>query len=300
MLLTLRLFCLALCMVAANASASCPPLGTTRVELQALKSKAFVVPDDATPDRDQLALGLLDCLSDPDPELRDGIAFEGLAGWMRSNALSDKTLVVIYKQLLALMNGEPADPEGFARPFAALVLSEVARSDKERGFLSQTQLNSLVAAGSEYMTSITDYRGFDPKQGWRHGVAHAADLLAALADHPKVDNAGLQRIVAAVGTQVIPRDSHFYIFSEPQRLARPLILAAQRGVMTMEQWRSWLAAYAKLPGGGSLYASIPGLSRRHNLQELLLVLYTNVNESGNETLRESLRRPVIAVLMAIN
>jgi hypothetical protein len=79
-----------------------------------------------------------------------------------------------------------------------------------------------------------------------------------------------------------------------------LILAAQRGVMTMDEWRTWLSAYARLPGGGSLYASIPGLSRRHNLQELLLVLYTNVNESANETLRESLRRPVIEVIMAIN
>lgn len=298
--MTIRLFCLALCLATATASASCPPAGVSKIDLLSLKSKAFVVPDGATPDRDALALGLLDCLSDPDPELRDGVAYEGLAGWMRGNTLSDETLVGIYTRLMAMMGGKPADPEGFAQPFAALVLSELVRSDKERGFLSQAQLDALVVAGSEYMASITDYRGFDPKQGWRHGVAHTADLLGALADHPKVDNAGLQRIVTAVGTQVIPGNSHFYIFGEPQRLARPLALAAQRGVMTMDEWRTWLSAYAKLPGGGSLYASIPGLSRRHNLQELLLVLYTNVNESANETLRESLRRPVIQVIMAIN
>jgi hypothetical protein len=70
--------------------------------------------------------------------------------------------------------------------------------------------------------------------------------------------------------------------------------------MSTEEWRTWLAVYAKQPDRGSLYASIPGLSRRHNLQALLFALYVNVNESANETLRESMRRPVIQVIMAIN
>lgn len=295
-----RLMCLVMGIAAAAASASCPPDGITEAELLALKSNAFAYPDDAKPNRDALALGLLGCLSDPDPDLRDGIAFNGLATWMGTNALTDETLVEIYTRLLALMKGEPVDAQGFAQPFAALVLSEMVRSDKERGFLSQAQLDALVVAASDYMESIKDYRGFDPRQGWRHGVAHSADLLSRLADHPRVNQKGLQRIVAAVGTQVIPGNSHFYIFGEPLRLARPLILAAQRGVMPMEEWRTWLAAYAKQPGGGSLYASTSGLSRRHNLQELLLALYINVNESANETLRESLRKPVIEVVMAIN
>lgn len=298
--LFLRTLCLCLCLASTAALASCPPAGITRAELLALKSNAFVYPKDATPDQATLALGLIGCLSDPDPVLRDGIAYEGLAGWMRNNALGDETLVEIYTRLMPMLKGEPADPQGFAQPFAALVLSEVVLSDKERGFLSAQQLAALVEAGSDYMASITDYRGFDPKQGWRHGVAHTADLLVRLADHPKVDQAGLKRIVDAVGTQVIPGGSHFYIFSEPQRLARPLILAAQRGVMPMEEWRSWLAAFAKQPGGEPLFSSIPGLSRRHNLQGLLFALYINVNESGNETLRESLRRPVIETIMAIN
>jgi hypothetical protein len=296
----LRLSCLFLCLVSSVASASCPPDGITRAELLALKSNAFSYPDDATPNRNALAIGLIGCLSDPDPELRDGVAYEGLSGWMRNNSLSDETLIAMHARLLALMKGEPVDPEGFAQPFAALVLSELVRSDKERGFLADGQLDALVAAGSDYMASITDYRGFDPTQGWRHGVAHAADLLTRLADHPKVDQQGLQRIVSAVGTQVVPGNSHFYIFGEPARLARPIVLAAQRGVMSTEEWRTWLAVYAKQPDRGSLYASSPGLSRRHNLQALLFALYVNVNESANETLRESMRRPVIQVIMAIN
>jgi hypothetical protein len=122
----------------------------------------------------------------------------------------------------------------------------------------------------------------------------------ALADHPKIDDAGLRRIIAAVASQVVAHDEHFYVFGEPERLARPLLFAARRGIMDATAWASWLNGFTKDPQGASLYASIEGLSRRHNLQALLLVLHVNASESKNEILRESLRKPTLDALRAIN
>jgi hypothetical protein len=42
--------------------------------------------------RQALALGLVDCLGDPDPFLRDDIAFGMLESWMRSEKLDLATL----------------------------------------------------------------------------------------------------------------------------------------------------------------------------------------------------------------
>src|SRR5690349_10540315 len=70
---------LSLACFALPARAACPPEGNTREQLEALKVLKWTVPDAA--ERQVLAEGLVDCLGDADPKLRDGIAYEALAHW---------------------------------------------------------------------------------------------------------------------------------------------------------------------------------------------------------------------------
>ena len=63
--------------------------------------------------RNALALGLPGCLSSPDPALRDGIAYEALAQWMRRDQLDLATRRRLRDRLLAMLQ-EP-DAEGFRR-----------------------------------------------------------------------------------------------------------------------------------------------------------------------------------------
>jgi hypothetical protein len=51
---------------------------------------------------------------------------------------------------------------------------------------------------------VRDYRGFDTAEGWRHGVAHGADLALQLVLNPAVDKPQIERLLAAVGRQVAP------------------------------------------------------------------------------------------------
>ena len=79
-----------LCVVATGAvSAACPPEGWTRESLATLKSQDFVVADANA--RQTLAIGLLDCLADPDPDLRDSTAFEALSRWLRADSVDPAT-----------------------------------------------------------------------------------------------------------------------------------------------------------------------------------------------------------------
>lgn len=279
--------------------AQCPPLSMEKTELARLKKSQFLVADDANPSRDALAIGLLDCLASPDPFLRDEVAFEALSAWLRGNQLSTATQQELFERLLPQIASDIPDKEGFRRPFAALVLAELARADRKQEFLSDMQSAQLVEAASAYLESVRDYRGFDERNGWRHGIAHGSDLLMQLSLNPRLAKADLERILRALSSQIAPENGHFYTYGEPERLARPLMFAASRGVKTAEEWRTWFSAIAAIPSKGSLFASESGLSRRHNLQSLLLVLYFELNESKDAKLRAVLLQPVVETLATL-
>ena len=72
------------------AQARCALAGEPSASLAQWKAAGFAVADPA--ERNRRALGLTDCLGDPDPFLRDGIAFEALSAWMRGKQLDADTL----------------------------------------------------------------------------------------------------------------------------------------------------------------------------------------------------------------
>lgn len=261
----------------AQQSSACAPAGYSRARLDALKAAEWAVADDAQ--RNALALGLAECLGDPDPAVRDGIAFEAITAWGRARALAPETLAALNANLQAKLSA--SDANGFQRPFAALVLSEVARTDRVAPWMSAEQRAALVNASVAYLEGIRDYRGFDEREGWRHGVAHASDLMLQLVLNPNVDRAQLERIRNAIGSQVAPQ-GHSYIYGESERLARPILYMAQRNVFSEEEWTAWFTALAgdQASWGNRWFASNAGLARRHNLTQFVSVVYINAKASG--------------------
>lgn len=273
---------LAFCLLASPVLAtSCPPAGLDRAKLLALKEAGFEVADDSR--RQSLARELLACLSHPDPWLRDGVAFEAYSTWMRGNLLDAGTRAELLTQLTLMLQPDARERDGFRQPFAALVLSEVARTDRLAAWMTPGQRTRLVDDAARYLSAVRDYRGFDAREGWRHGVAHGADLATQLALNPGVDRAGLDRLLAAVAVQITPA-AHAYVDGESERLARPVLFAAQRGLHTADEWQNWLLAVsapAPLPDWGAAFQSREGLTKRHNLFAFLYALYVNVRESGD-------------------
>lgn len=261
----------------AQQTAACRPAGYDRAQLDALKAAGWTVADDAQ--RNALALALAECLGDSDPTLRDGIAYEGLQAWMRARALSPQTLAALNANLQAKLTAP--DANGFQRPFAALVLSEVARTDRVEAWLTAEQRAQLVNASVAYLEGVRDYRGFDEREGWRHGTAHASDLMLQLVLNPNVDRAQLERIRAAIGSQIAPT-GHFYIYGESERLARPILYMAQRNVFTEAEWTAWFTELTGTPESwsGNWWATNAGLARKHNLTAFASVIYLNADISG--------------------
>lgn len=274
-------------------SASCVPGGMQRGELLALKAAKWQVPEDAR--RQQLALGLVDCLADPDPVLRDEVAFEALSAWLRAEKLTTATVQSLRAALLPRLAA--ADPQGFGRPFAALALAEVARVDRRKPYLSPAERHELLTAATAYLSGVRDYRGYDEPAGWRHGVAHGADLMLQLALNPALGKPEHEAILEAIASQVLP--THFYIYGEGERLMAPVFYLARRDTLTAAQWEAWLtrlaAARKPLPP-----VSQAALAQAHNLKQFLYPLFAALSQSQDAAQRERLLPAVTRALKALD
>lgn len=289
---------LAAALLAGSAHATCPPDSVTRVQLSELRGAKWEIADESR--RAALALGLLDCLAHPDPLLRDEIAFEALQGWMRADKLPTATLQTMRTTLLTRLKGP--DAPGFTQPFAALVLAEVARADRRKPFLSSAERSGLVREAASWLSALRDYRGFDEAEGWRHGVAHGADLMLQLSLNPALDKPDHEAMLAAIAVQVLPAGPyfpHFYQFGEGERLMAPVFHLARRDTLSAADWDAWFARLAA-PVMQKGPTSMASLARRHNLKAFLLPLYASLAESRDEAQRARLLPIVTKTLKLID
>jgi hypothetical protein len=282
--LILAFLALALSRVAVGA---CPPDGYDVQKLRALKDQHFVIADAA--ERKAFAKDLLACLASPDAELRDRIAYEAYAAWRHNKALDADTWKHIERALLANLDANQVDPAGVIKPFAALVLVEAVKADRAAPYLDDAERHALLSAAIAYFVGVRDYRGFDTDVGWRHGVAHAADLLAQLALLPSFGKAELDRILAALATQIVASDAHFYTYGESERMAEAVATVAVRGMHTTQEWDAWLSKIADpapFQHWGEAYWSQAGLAKRHDAMAFLLALYADTVDDKRVSLAQ--------------
>lgn len=273
---------LAALLAAPDLQAACTPGGMTSQQLTSLKAAKFALPDAAQ--RNRVALDLVECLGDPDPAVRDGMAYEGISTWLRGKQLDSATVVSLYTRLAQSL-ASSGDQAGFRKPFAVLVLSEVARADRITPTFSPAQLDSLVSIAAAWMHDVDDYRGFVDGQGWRHGIAHGADLVLQLALNPRISAAQLVTLMDATRTKVAPPGKAVLVHTEGERLARAVFYSHRRGLLDDAWWKGWLgpvASPAPLANWNDAWQSEAGLARRHNTLEFLYSLHYFALSAGDD------------------
>lgn len=262
---------------------ACMPEGYDRDRLAALRTSEFRFADEG--ERAGFALAIVECLASPDPYLRDSIAYEALAGLIRRAELGAADLLVLRDALYAKLDG--TDPEGVAAPFAALVLSEVARTDRVGAWMSVHERGAMIGRAVSYVSGVNDYRGYVEGEGWRHGVAHGADWLLQLALNENVSIEQQREILRAVAAQVSPT-GHSYIFGESDRLARVALFMASRSRLGSEEWAAWVEGVSQVRHVGDwsdVFFSEAGLAHRHNVRAFLsaLLVGSEIGEAAGPT-----------------
>jgi len=256
----------------------------SKEEVKRIKQAEFK--DITNEELNKYALDLLSCVGSPDPEMRDGIVYESLSYLLRQKRIDDKTKVQLTRELTTVLQSED-DRGGYLKPFAALDLSELARADRIDPYLSDLQRAELATAAADYLTNLTDYRGYDEREGWRHGVAHTADLILQLSLNEKIIEPQLRAMRVAVASQIAP-DNHAYIHGESERLARPILYMARRGIFTQEDWDGWfakLADPAPFEAWSDVFTSEKGLAKLHNTKAFLNSIHLNASVTENTNIK---------------
>jgi hypothetical protein len=266
--------------VAAKTSDSCTVARPADGNLKAFAATYFPAASDAAID------ALIACLGDPDPAVRDDFAFALWTQGLRGKHLKPDDLRHAGERLTAIL-AAPDDKAGFHRPFAALALSEVARADRVEPFLTEAELHALAVTGATYLRGVSDYRGFIVGEGWRHGVAHGADLLMQLALNPRLSRADADLLLGAIAAQVAPAGTHAYVHGEARRLARPLLLLAKRPDIDDAAWAAWFQALhpGDAPRWKAPYASAEGPAAVHNSSAFGDAVYVAASESQDPQVR---------------
>lgn len=288
-------FSLLLALLPASTTSACPPEDTTPEMLHAWRQAPASLEDAGQ--RTRLALALTACLDHTDPTWRDDIGLGLLSGWMRAGLLGTATLRALRDRGFARMEGD--DGDGFGKPFAALMLAEISRTDRVAAWMTSAERETMVQQAAGYLDEIRDYRGYDATHGWRHGVAHAADWLMQLSLNTALDKAQADRMLAAIANQVMPPNGHAYTEGEYERLARPVLYLAGRGLHAREEWNAWLGRLSATLGDSAIaWRDKDWIARRHNLHVFLAALNVQLGASTHPAL-EDLRSEVAIALKTI-
>ncbi|MFC3030935.1 DUF2785 domain-containing protein [Pseudoalteromonas fenneropenaei] len=254
-------------------------------ELSALKTQQFIPTPPAT--IAQTAQQLLTCIGHPNPHIRDGVVYEAYQHWLRGKQLDEAATRQLLNALMTNLKNAALDEDKFLTAFSALILAEVVRVDRITPYLSSDERQQVVDATANLMRSIDDYRGFNAREGWRHLVAHTADIALQLALNPEISEAQAATLVTALLSQVSPTE-HAYHFGEPKRLALPLVYFYLRGKIAraalVEQLKL-LASPAPFATWQEMYQSELGLAKIHNTTAFFNVLYVMVSQNQHEQLQ---------------
>lgn len=280
---------------AGAALADCQSQGLVHTQLQILKSAEWKLDDEVK--LQSLALAAADCLAAPDPELRDELSFDALSAWMRSEKLHLATLTALRVKMLAALQMQ-SDNNGFLQPFAILTLSELVRADRRKPYLSQPERIEIVNAGSAYLRELHDYRGFDETEGWRHGIAHSADLMLQLALDTALEKPQHETMLAAITTQIAP-STHFYQYGEGVRLMTAVYYLAKTDSFNKRDWDNWFNKLMEQSIVSGPYTQAK-LAQRHNVSAFLLPLYFSVRESADANLKANMLPAIRDALRKVN
>ncbi len=214
---------------------------------------------------DSLAVALLQCLSSPNAELRDEIAYGLMTTWLRSKSLSPERQLFLVQQLSTNLASRGTETS-LQRSFSALILSELLRADALKAFMTDAQRDVLLHTSSAALSEEDDYRGWDETLGWVHPIAHMADVMWRFALHPALNETQAQEILQAVGNKAAVSEA-FYHFNEGDRLARPITILLRREAASPEEFTEWLAQFEtpkSTSSWGEAFGSREGLAELHN------------------------------------
>ncbi|WP_395692538.1 DUF2785 domain-containing protein [Nocardioides sp.] len=268
---------------------------------QQVHATGLAVPQDRP--LDDLTAELTRMLGDPDPALRDGIAYPTLTTWIDRGVYDDLLGGLGDGMAVGLQVGlgETGTDTVFRRSFSALVLGECIARDNARPLLASGKILEWGDRVATWLLRERDLRAFVPARGWAHAVAHGADTLAVLAQSPHLAQPELTVVLDVIADRVLLPVDRLFTSGEPDRLAFATMNVLRRNVVPLRVLEPWVRRLAASAGTRSSYDGRDPYLLGGNAESFLRALYFQLAMGGRPPqVRSDLLLVVVDALKATN
>ncbi|HEY6740489.1 MAG TPA: DUF2785 domain-containing protein [Actinopolymorphaceae bacterium] len=205
-----------------------------------VRASGFALPDDRS--LDDLTAELVQMIGDPDPTIRDGIAYPVLSTWIDEGVYDD--LLTGFgdgvSEGLFVGLGESETDSVLRRSFSALLLAEaVARDDVARVVHSDAIFRWGDRAASWFVRE-RDLRGYVEGRGWAHAIAHGADLIGALGRSHHFGKLELTVLLDVIADRLLTPTPYRLTHGEDDRLAYAVMAILHRNQIGIEVLEPWI------------------------------------------------------------
>ena len=191
----------------------------------------------------ELTSELTAMLGDPNPAVRDGIAYPTLNAWI-AQGVYDDLLEGLGDGMAAGLTvglGEDGTDTVFRRSFSALVLGECIGRDNQQHLVPARAMVNWGDRLASWFIRERDLRGFVTHKGWAHGVAHGADAIGELAISEAMGRLELTVLLDVIADRLLLPTQYHLVHGELDRVARATMRILRRDLVGVEVIEPWLA-----------------------------------------------------------
>lgn len=159
--------------------------------------------------------------------IRDELIYEAFCTMLDHNHISKEQIkriafTLIESPYLFYRMQEESDSAVIKRSFSVLFLAAILEWEQDKNLFSVDEYHKIVEAILKYFSEEKDYRGYVPKYGWLHAVAHGSDALTEIVKNGRTSEDTAKQILQLLNAKICQGD---YVFTDREyfRMCRVLL-----------------------------------------------------------------------------
>lgn len=258
---------------------------TLKEALEQIKPKKFEVESEDY--ARELLPYMIQYIGHEDMVLRDDLIYTCFYFWLvEYNYFTSPELKKLMLEAMddkhLLWKIDSADEDAvFTRTFSVLLIALILYRHKQEKILDDVLFVQVKNTLVSYYKNERDYRGFDLRHGWAHGVAHCADAFDELVGCEACTEAINGEVLEAIQV-VLNAKNNIFNHGEGDRIAQVIHSIFQNKLSKKKDLEDWLKKLGEIKGSASLKlaSNYQNFVAKENTRGLLRAIYFRFREEN--------------------
>lgn len=184
----------------------------------------------------------LDNIGHPNPAIRDDLIYNSWCNGLEHHLISPQQYIWIANTIQArqLLKHTDTLTRSYSALLTSLLISCDNWSESPYFLLLENSRASIFEEALSYLKNELDIRGYDPKLGWIHAIAHGAELLMATSLHDSFPKRRLTEVWQVI-INLLYRQTAVFSAGEADRLAFIIIQLLLSEKLSQTELAKWIS-----------------------------------------------------------